>query len=261
MSQSKPPARSSRKNRRPVSLNQRLDHKLFAYTVAASAAGVGIMGLAQPGLAEIVYTPTHQRIPSGRSVTIDLNHDGTTDFTISNSRNSCTTGPGCIFQVLRVSPNGLGRVVTTFGRQFFARPLPAGERVGAGDDFNSFSYAPMDRCKATRESYYLSGSWVNEGTGYLGLEFSIDGQVHYGWARLSVSGEGGLCLASALLTGYAYETEPKTPIETGRTSGTDDRSQIVHPAATLGMLALGSVRLEPWRRDEDPVEQPDTAQP
>ena len=66
----------------------------------------------------------------------------------------------------------------------------------------------------------------------------IDGQIHFGWARLNVlirrPSEGG---AHAVLTGYAYETDVNEPIETGQTSGPE--SAEARPG-TLGQLALGA---------------------
>jgi hypothetical protein len=56
---------------------------------------------------------------------------------------------------------------------------------------------------------------------YLGLNFQVNGQTHYGWARLSVllhCGRGG-CSYVVTLTGYAYETIAGNPILAGQTSG------------------------------------------
>jgi hypothetical protein len=62
---------------------------------------------------------------------------------------------------------------------------------------------------------------------YLGLKFTIKGQVHYGWARLGYISANHP--AKAKLTGYAYETIPNKPIVAGKTHGRDE--------ATLGRLA------------------------
>ena len=47
-------SQSSVPNRAPISLNNKLDQRLLNYAVAAGAAGVSVMALAQPGQAEIV---------------------------------------------------------------------------------------------------------------------------------------------------------------------------------------------------------------
>ena len=82
---------------------------------------------------------------------------------------------------------------------------------------------------------------------YLGLQFVINGQVHYGWARLSVSltdpslNKFGIY---AVLTGYAYEDVPNKPIITGKTKGPD---VITLDPATLGHLAGGASQIPAWR--------------
>jgi hypothetical protein len=85
MSFSKTPKRASRKNSLPVLLNHKLDHKLLGYASAASAAGVGILALAQSAQAKIIYVPTQQTIPPRGSVALDLNNDGVTDFIINSN--------------------------------------------------------------------------------------------------------------------------------------------------------------------------------
>jgi len=50
------------------------------------------------------------------------------------------------------------------------------------------------------------------------LKFQINGQTHFGWARMTVN----LSLRrpmQVLLTGYAYETNPNTPIIAGQQEG------------------------------------------
>jgi hypothetical protein len=59
----------------------------------------------------------------------------------------------------------------------------------------------------------------------LGLRFTIVGETHYGWARLST-------VSGIFLNGYAYETIPNKPIIAGKTHGKDE--------ATLGRLAQGA---------------------
>jgi hypothetical protein len=246
---SKTPKRASRKNPFPVSLNHRLDHKLLGYAAAASAAGVGIMALAQPAQAEIVYTPTHQTVPAGGSLSLDLRNNGITDFTIHSSQGACSTGPDCESQQLTVTPMRRNRVLATYGGIGFAQVLPAHKILGEEDNFRN-GYVKMDRCKATRSSGYVSGSWGDANERYLGLKFFINERIHYGWARFNVSVKGH-CDATAVLTGYAYETEPDRPIVTGKISGEDEADTAENPQATLGTLALGSAGLVAWRRDEE----------
>ena len=60
---------------------------------AATAAGVGMLTIAPPSDAEIVYTPTHRVIKESVSYKLDLNHDGVVDFTLKDFRcGSCGAG-------------------------------------------------------------------------------------------------------------------------------------------------------------------------
>jgi hypothetical protein len=49
--------------------------------MAATAAGMGALASAPSAEAKIVYTPAHEKI-SENMVSLDLNHDGVTDFTL-----------------------------------------------------------------------------------------------------------------------------------------------------------------------------------
>jgi hypothetical protein len=240
------------KNRRPVSLNHGLDRKLAGYTLAASAAGVGLLALALPSKAEIVYRRANQTIPRGGGISLDLDHNGIADFNIGSYVSYSCAGPNCVFQNLGVGGIGENRVLMSYGGNGFAQAMPILGRVGPAARFNTF--ATMDRCRATHStssgSQYSTGPWAGgPRTAYLGLAFSINGQTHYGWARLRVSVGSG-CVASAVLTGYAYETIAGEPIRAGEMVN-HTISESAQPQATLGGLALGSVMLEAWRRDDD----------
>ena len=52
----------------------------------------------------------------------------------------------------------------------------------------------------------------------------------------------------AILTGYAYETEPNTPIITGKIKGPD---VITLDPATLGHLAGGASQIPAWRGERN----------
>jgi hypothetical protein len=100
----------------------------------------------------------------------------------------------------------------------------------------------MERCKGSDTNYYVAGAWGGARPQYLGLAFSIDGQTHYGWARLTSSVKGIKCKSSVLLTGYAYETVPGKSIEAGQVgekSNIHIADEMSAMLGTLGKLALG----------------------
>jgi len=69
--------RSSTGPRSTQPLSESFLSHVNAYALAAGAAGVSMMALAQPAEAEIVYTAANTSIPFDRVVSIDLNHDAT----------------------------------------------------------------------------------------------------------------------------------------------------------------------------------------
>jgi hypothetical protein len=220
------------------SLNFKLDRKLAGYTAAATAAGVGVMALAQPSQAKIVYTPTDETLKPNQTLAIDLNNDGIVDFTLTNILG---TNEG----YLSVTAEGLNHIV--MAGSFYASALQPGQKVGMGERWRAFS-AFMNFCSSENGTVTNRGPWSNVKDRYLGLEFTIQGQTHFGWARLNVIRNE--CKMIAVLTGYAYETVPHKAITTGRTSGADEIGSEKRSNATLGALALGSGGLVAWR-DED----------
>jgi hypothetical protein len=268
MSVSVTSVRAPHKKNRPVPLNRGLDHKLLAYAAAASAAGVAAISLAQPCQAEIIFTKAHQSIDANSSYSLDLNNDGVVDFSISNRSNYCQTARGrsltwCRSQNLWINAAGTNKFVGVLGGNGAcsgecADALSVGQIVGSGDTF--IGSGRMDKCVATRlntsnaSGDYLSGSWVSVPHKYLGFAFSIDGQTHYGWARLTshVKIEKKRCKSNVVLTGYAYETIPGKSIVAGKVQGKDEDEidEADEPAPTLGRLALGHVESEGQARED-----------
>ena len=101
----------------------------------------------------------------------------------------------------------------------------------------------------------FDGPWQNVSGKYLGIQFSINGQTHYGWARLTVKSfidsQTHYPEIKVTLTGYAYETQPNTAILAGdegpkAPSTAADARGVNSPS--LAPLSLGSAGLDVWRR-------------
>lgn len=268
MAAEKAKRRASKRDNGPVQLAAALERFLSAYAKAATA-GVSVLALTPAASAKIVYTPAYTPIPANQYVLVDLNHDGIADFGLYNLAVSggaalsvgCALhstfgirpprGEKCSYQTNQVWGRGL-----VSGR--FASALPAGFKARANKSyFQTGKYpfgAVMGRVGVGRYGAWSTtgGQWLYAKNRYLGLQFVIKGQVHYGWARLSVNlqqpstrGRG----IYAVLTGYAYEDVPNKPIITGRTKGPDVVT--LPPAAltpvTLGHLAGGASQIPAWR--------------
>ena len=255
--------RSSRPARTPAKLSQSINQRLSVYTLTATAAGVGLMALAQPAQAKIVYTPADVNFSQYPPLTIDLNHDGIGDFILAlGGRADSTDVWGYAFAYAPRS-NNMDQVVATSQRNSPAVALRAGSRIGPGRLFGNVGVLVEHLSHFGRGSSSTQwfDQWGNGGKGlknrYLGLKFFINGKVHFGWARVTVTTSGKTFTAT--LTGYAYETIPNKSIIAGQTKGPDDEagaeqiSQALTPtpqAPTLGLLALGSPGLSIWRRKE-----------
>jgi hypothetical protein len=86
----------------------------------------------------------------------------------------------------------------------------------------------------------------------------INGQTHYGWARLNIklAGTNIGCQYEVALAGFAFETIANKPITTGETKGPAEMTSrgdlAPQPStASLGALAMGSRGLSVWRREEE----------
>jgi hypothetical protein len=241
----------------PSSLSDSAHHQLNMYAVAASAAGVAVLALAQSSEAKVVYTKAHHSIPLNSRYNLDLNHDGITDFVLSNVTWSGDSGGGDQMSVFPMGNEVMVAYQNSHGS--FASALPAGARIRANRKFKAISGKRMALSCNSIFCSEGSGRWLNVNNRYLGLRFAIKGKTHYGWARLNVS---CVVLCKGLLTGYAYETVPNKSIIAGETKGPDDDvgndnpgASITNPVpdlpqpASLGALARGAPGLSIWRRE------------
>lgn len=249
-------------SRTPSRLSESIFHQLNMYAFAANAAGVGILALAQPAEARIVYTSKHVQLQPVTPYPIDLDHNGKVDFVLLESGGF---GSNSVLGSLMVchfsNPSGVPCRSSTFATNTLnqvrvilggsAADLRTGAKIGNGLRFGGeggsgrvlmggFSF------KISTTGTQWRGPWVDAGKGvknrYLGLKFKIDGKFHFGWARLTVTTQKRDCTAT--LTGYAYETIPNRPIIAGKTKGPDVVT--VHPAS-LGRLATGASAIPTWR--------------
>jgi len=248
-----------------------LEARLLAYTGAAAAAGVSVLALCGPVDAKVVYIPANQDIWANGGF-LDLNNDGTVDFQLN--RRTYT------FHTEQVAGGGSSWFFTPVGNNAMrgkgtASALPSSVLLGPDRlDFNTESqragfiaagFAGKYLTQLQRTFYSTRGPFANNGDRYLGCQFLIQGEIHYGWARLNIAvhAKNGVRITGTL-TGYAYETIPNTPIFTGREFGDelgDDHSDAQSDsqpaveqhtakestAGTLGHLAVGAPGLGAWR--------------
>jgi hypothetical protein len=250
--------RSPQAPRTVANLSESVRRQLNMYALAATAAGVSALALAQPAEAKIVYTPAHVKLVGGQPFALDLNHDGKVDFYLfhyywaessdgANDLRACdgisTNTHGKFCSVF--SSDGLNaiRVIESMGRSWGAALRP-GAKIQRVDRFENKQpiILGLENYAVSNPRWY--GPWANYGKGvknrYLGMKFKINDRFHFGWARLTFTTTKDTF--TAILTGYAYETIPGKAIVAGKTKGPD----VVVEPATLGHLAQGAASVSSW---------------
>lgn len=242
----------SPRGRKFTNLSDSINRQLNTYALAAVAAGVGTLARTQPAQAEIVYTPTHIAIPKNSIISIDFRDSGGgTGFAeFSISRGSSNMPTGSLISAMWVEgysahTNPIRSVAAIpAGSHVDAVALRLGTRMGPHRRVNRTGLMALLFVYATRSYRRVwNGQWANSGkglkNGYLGFKFALNDEVHYGWARVSLTVTDDR-LDTATLTGYAFETIPNKSIVIGKTHGPDVIT--VQPdiaPGSLGRLALG----------------------
>jgi hypothetical protein len=256
------PQRKSGTAKRPTrSLNQRLEKKLIAYALAASAAGVSVLACLPRAEAEVVYTNTWVPLFPASLVSIDLNQDGIVDFVISNVFHEPSTSS--FSSNMMVLPEAPGNAV--WGAKSYASALSSRVSVGSDGQFQA-GHSLMGNEFWIANNFSISidyrhrGPWGQTTNRYLGVQFRIQGEVHYGWVRVdtAATGEGWF----GAISGFAYESVANTPILTGQKSGTAKRKNHPKPGSapvnapvptqgSLGALAIGALGKQPKSIDAE----------
>ena len=214
-----------------------------------------MLALSVPAGAEIVHTNVNQTMGRRGTLFLDLNQDGINDFELRElfiySRGFASTSTWNNKLYVIPAP-GAGVVQCDYIG--VAGALSAGEVVGPGWKFLT-GPALVRWDVALGDAYCVGGSWCYNTRAFVGLRLQINGQTHYGWARITAKFD---YLKETIVTGlhdFAYETIPNRPIIAGQEHGLDSslipsHSPTTGVKATLGLLAQGAQGLAAWRREE-----------
>jgi hypothetical protein len=234
----------------PGTETESFEKRLRAYAAGAGAVAAGLLAFAPPVAAEIVVVPAHATIGYGHDKTFAISIEGTTPFTLKTSSFFSTIR--CTNWISSNAASGAGAVA--HGRSNQMAALKFGAAIGPADEFEAggqvlASFRAMSSTFGGHST--IRGPFANTTNRFLGLKFKLNGEVYYGWAGFSsvtargcgVEGRG----VTAVLTAYAYETEPNTPIYAGQSSDADTLGEAPPQPPTLGLLALGAPGLDIWR--------------
>ena len=194
-------------------MKKELQNKLSRYT-AAAAAVVAASG----ANAQIVYTdPTDLTVDDDAdangfsAVPLDLNNDLTVDFIVA-ARDTTVTGSRYRFTV--AAPYGTASAIAgeTPSGYDYALALTSGDMI---DNMLNWIAATNTMAYNVDSANPYNENWNGVTDKYLGLQFTVGGNTHYGWARLDVQAIGDVFT----LKDYAYNSTADQGIEAGQTAG------------------------------------------
>ena len=218
----------------------KLDRKLIAYAAGAAAASVaGVESadaaiVSSPGFNFGVDSATNVNFDTGTPEEFRLGHERQT----ANNTNTDRI-------ILKEPENGQhGEAYVIGDTNAFPAALSAGTLIGPASTYgNAFlsnlsnqladeDYNNDNALDATPSGNFAIDNIVGN-TQYLGLKFPLnntDSPIYYGWVGVDITNANNL---TGVVTGFAYEDTPDTPIAAGA----------VPEPAGLSLLALGAVGL------------------
>lgn len=200
-----------------ASLHKKLKgYSLCAGSMIAAAAAANAQVMYTDVNPDVVLENTSGTLPFFASYALDLNNDGTTDFTVA-MRSSTSSSTNAILYKEGMSVTGVNSVAAKSDNQssllfrflvcdFIQEDNPGAVWAYSFQAFNVRSYS----------SSYGVGS-VNDF--YAGLLLVKNGDTHYGWVRLDINPDSS---RSIVIKDYAYEKTPNTAIQAGLCEGIDE---------------------------------------
>ncbi len=182
--------------------------KTTSKKLAKKLAKYGALTVAVAGITDasgqIVYTDVDPDFAGGAtdSYGLDLNNDMIIDFNFTGSQ------PGYLF----LNPTAADNDFLGSGSSVYAYPfnLSNGAAISAAQSSwlnNGFSagYASLNY------QYCSFGNFCDVTDGYIGLRFTVGGNVHYGWVRLDTNAD-----SSFTIKDYAFNATPGASILAGQ---------------------------------------------
>ena len=137
---------------------------------------------------------------------LDLNNDGILDYNFSLWNDSWTD-----YLLLRTTPNANNTFIVGTPWYAITIPLDNGMEIGSTNiiSYENWGVFTIGNCFAGEPS--CSYDWKDKNDKFLGLRFLINGETHYGWARMDVTSA-----TQWVIKDYAYNATPNKPILTGQ---------------------------------------------
>ena len=200
--------------------------KLTAYSAMAAA----FVATANDAEAQVIYNDIEDvAIELFGSYNLDMDGDAVIDFHFRAS----TLGSGSwTFGSVGGSATSLGvggpqNLIAGYSGSFYyyASIIAEGDAIDGGLAFD----IPASSFAVLASNFYgsLYGAFGDEGPNFMGVQFAVGDNIHYGWIRVDVTMEP---LVINILD-YAFNATPETSIEAGQTQSVDlenlDESQVL----------------------------------
>ncbi len=227
--------KKGKKTTEPSALPESLNKRIAVYALAATAAGVGALALAQPAQAGIIVDTT--------SISIGVNTRS--NYLKINGKVVLSFPDTLITAALPSFASGDIGAHAPSGDGFLRSPLAEGASIGPGQHFVSFTALASNHLSAFVDTHRTGGPWANK-TGYLGFEFKCQSGTGtcFGWAKLKVTASAAKG-ETGFISSFAYDTVAGQTIDAGQMPP----ATAAEPGeATLMLLGLGVLGLAEFRR-------------
>ncbi len=177
---------------------------------AKKLAKYGALSLAVAGVADatgqVVYTDIDPDFVGGLGdmLIIDFDNNAVDDLTILQSNNGN-------YELVQANTSNSNGVVANSNGYLYASNLAYGTSI---DGFLTFYSGGASFCAGVG---YAGSAFCGTGEGYLGVQFHIGGNLHFGWVRVDI-----LDSSNFIVLDYAYEATPDATILAGNILSVED---------------------------------------
>lgn len=208
---------------------------MFAFAAFPARAGAQIVYTNPEPDLQVVLTTT-----GGTSYPLDLNKDSITDVTLSAAWSNVNSRPRPTIQKsVRVSNSGGSHLIMVPSPLNPSFLVPNAEKTNGIIDASRISWRTMTS-GILRQSNSSYGQWTDPTDRFLAIRFSLNGNWHYGWVRLSVNIGTNV---SFTIRDYAYNSLPNQSILAGEKSCTAAPGVSMTAGGPLSFCDGGRVQL------------------